>query len=132
MTDQIDAKALIDQLGSAARAAAAELAFAPSAAKEAALMAAADAVWARRVEIMAANGEDMAFGAHKGLSPAMMDRLALEEGRIKSIVEGLRAVPVEVDIKVVPVQDGGATIGKVEKSKAPIEVQPEVRQESDE
>ena len=97
MTDQIDAKALIDQLGSAARAAAAELAFAPSAAKEAALMAAADAVWARRVEIMAANGEDMAYGANKGLSPAMMDRLALDEGRIKSIVEGLRAVAAQAD-----------------------------------
>ncbi|MCE5972470.1 glutamate-5-semialdehyde dehydrogenase [Sinirhodobacter sp. WL0062] len=97
MTDQIDAKALIDQLGGAARAAAAELAFAPSAAKEAALMAAADAVWARRVEIMAANGEDMAYGANKGLSPAMMDRLALDEGRIKSIVDGLRAVAAQAD-----------------------------------
>ncbi|MBW0159416.1 glutamate-5-semialdehyde dehydrogenase [Sedimentimonas flavescens] len=97
MTDQIDAKALIDQLGGAARAASAELAFAPSAAKEAALMAAADAVWARRVEIMAANGEDMAFGANKGLSPAMMDRLALDEGRIKSIVDGLRAVAAQAD-----------------------------------
>ncbi|MCV2879425.1 glutamate-5-semialdehyde dehydrogenase [Sedimentimonas flavescens] len=97
MTDQIDAKALIDQLGGAARAASAELAFAPSAAKEAALMAAADAVWARRVEIMAANGEDMAFGANKGLSPAMMDRLALDEARIKSIVDGLRAVAAQAD-----------------------------------
>ncbi len=97
MKDQLDAKMLIDQMGSAARTAAAELAFAPSAAKEAALMAAADAVWARRVEIMAANGEDMAYGASKGLTPAMMDRLALDEGRIGAICEGLRAVAAQAD-----------------------------------
>ena len=97
MKDQLDAKMLIDQMGSAARAAAAELAFAPSAAKEAALMAAADAVWERRVEIMAANGEDMAYGASKGLSPAMMDRLSLDEGRIGAICAGLRAVAAQAD-----------------------------------
>ncbi len=97
MSEQFDAKALIDDLGTRARAAAAELAFAPAAAKEAALTAAAEAVWARRVEIMAANGEDLAYGANKGLSPAMMDRLALDEGRIKAIVEGLRAVAAQAD-----------------------------------
>ncbi|AOZ69332.1 glutamate-5-semialdehyde dehydrogenase [Rhodobacter xanthinilyticus] len=97
MSEQFDAKALIDDLGTRARAAAAELAFAPAAAKEAALTAAAEAVWARRVEIMAANGEDLAYGANKGLSPAMMDRLALDEGRIKAIVEGLRAVAAQPD-----------------------------------
>lgn len=97
MKDQLDAKMLIDQMGSAARDAAAELAFAPSVAKEAALMAAAEAVWARRVEIMAANGEDLAYGAAKGLSPAMMDRLALDEGRIGAICAGLRAVAAQAD-----------------------------------
>ncbi|MDF2143115.1 glutamate-5-semialdehyde dehydrogenase [Paenirhodobacter sp. CAU 1674] len=97
MKDQIDAKTLIETMGAAARAAAAELAFAPAAAKEAALMAAADAVWARRVEIMAANGEDMAYGTNKGLSPAMLDRLALDEGRIKAICDGLRAVAAQAD-----------------------------------
>jgi glutamate-5-semialdehyde dehydrogenase len=97
MKDQIDAKTLIETMGAAARAAAAELAFAPASAKEAALMAAADAVWARRVEIMAANGEDMAYGTNKGLSPAMLDRLALDEGRIKAICDGLRAVAAQAD-----------------------------------
>ncbi|MDD8023743.1 MAG: glutamate-5-semialdehyde dehydrogenase [Paracoccaceae bacterium] len=97
MKDQIDAKTLIETMGAAARAAAAELAFAPASAKEAALMAAADAVWAHRVEIMAANGEDMAYGTNKGLSPAMLDRLALDEGRIKAICDGLRAVAAQAD-----------------------------------
>ena len=48
--------------------------------------------------------------------------------RLREIIEGLRAVPVEVDIKVVPVQDEDGSIEKVEK-RAPIELKPEVRQE---
>ena len=97
MKDQLDAKAMIDELGAAARAAAAELAFAPAEAKAQALNLAADQVWERRHEIMAANGEDMAYGANKGLSPAMMDRLMLDEGRIKAICDGLRAVAAQQD-----------------------------------
>lgn len=97
MGDGMNAKALIEEMGAAARAAAAELAFAPSEAKHAALAAAADEVWARRAEIMAANGEDLAYGAEKGLSPAMMDRLMLDEKRIAGIVEGLRAVAAQRD-----------------------------------
>ena len=49
--------------------------------------------------------------------------------RLEDIIAGLRAVPVEVDIKVVPVQDEGGTIEKVEAgSSAPLDVRPEVRQ----
>ena len=84
-------------IGAAARAAAAELAYAEAGAKRAALEAAADAVWARRDEIIAANAKDMEFGVAKGLSPAMLDRLKLDEGRIGGIVEGLRAVAAQKD-----------------------------------
>ncbi len=97
MRDELDAKTLIDTMGRAARAAAAELAFAPAPRKEAALIAAAEAVAARQDEILAANAEDMVFGREKGLSPAMMDRLMLDEGRIRGIVEGLRAVAAQRD-----------------------------------
>ena len=65
--------------------------------KEQALLAAADACWARRVEIIAANVKDMAFGRDKGLSPAMMDRLMLDEDRIKGMCDGLRAVASQND-----------------------------------
>ncbi|MDY6861121.1 MAG: glutamate-5-semialdehyde dehydrogenase, partial [Pseudomonadota bacterium] len=58
---------------------------------------AADAVWARREEIIAANARDMAFGRDKGLSPAMLDRLMLDEARIQGIVAGLRAVAAQND-----------------------------------
>ncbi|RME15862.1 MAG: glutamate-5-semialdehyde dehydrogenase, partial [Alphaproteobacteria bacterium] len=92
MKDQTDIQALMQDIGARAKRAAGTLAFASSEAKAAALNAAADAVWARRGEIIEANGRDLDYGREKGLTPAMMDRLALDEGRIGSIVEGLRAV----------------------------------------
>lgn len=88
---------LMTDIGRKARAAAAELAFASAERKHAALIGAAEAVWQQRQAIMDANAEDMVFGEEKGLSPAMMDRLALDEGRIRSIVDGLRAVAEQAD-----------------------------------
>ena len=92
-----DAKTLIDTLGTNARAAAAELAFATPEAKSKALEVAAEAVWAQREAIIAANAEDQAFGREKGLSAAMMDRLVLDEGRIKGICDALRDVAAQPD-----------------------------------
>jgi glutamate-5-semialdehyde dehydrogenase len=84
-------------IGAAARAAAAELAYASAERKHAALIRAAQFVWERRGEIIAANAKDMEFGAAKGLSPSMLDRLKLDEGRIRGIVDGLRAVAEQKD-----------------------------------
>ena len=92
-----DFAGLMARIGAAARAATAELAVASAERKHAALIAAGDAVWRRRAEIVAANAEDLAYGAAKGLSPAMMDRLRLDEGRIRGIVDGLRAVAEQRD-----------------------------------
>ena len=95
LTDNIPA--LMADIGTRAKAAATELAFAPSEAKAAALHAAADAVQARQDEIIAANTQDMAFGRDKGLSAAMLDRLMLDAERVGGIVAGLRAVADQVD-----------------------------------
>ncbi|WP_298570986.1 glutamate-5-semialdehyde dehydrogenase [uncultured Aliiroseovarius sp.] len=92
-----DIKAMMTKIGRRARDAAKVLAFAPAEAKEKALLAAADACWDRRAEIIAANEKDMAFGRDKGLSPAMMDRLMLDEDRIKGMCDGLRAVAGQAD-----------------------------------
>jgi glutamate-5-semialdehyde dehydrogenase len=106
MKDQTDTiPALMSAIGQRARAAAAELASASAEAKQVALNAAADAVWARRGEIIAANAKDMAFGRDKGLSQAMLDRLMLDETRIQGVVDALRAVAAQED----PV---GATIAE--------------------
>ena len=88
---------LMADIGARARAASAELAFAPAEAKTKALEAAADAVWAARADIIAANAQDMAYGRDKGLTPAMMDRLMLDEARIEGICTGLRAVAGQAD-----------------------------------
>jgi len=97
MKDLTDIPAVMAEMGARAKSAAALLAYAPSEAKEAALIAAADLVWGRRAEIIAANRKDMDFGRDKGLSDAMMDRLMLDEARIKGITEGLRAVAAQPD-----------------------------------
>ena len=88
----MDVKEIMAEIGAKAKAASAKLAFASSESKHAALTAAADAVWARRGEIITANAKDMEYGRNKGLSSAMLDRLMLDEGRIKGIVDGLRSV----------------------------------------
>ena len=88
---------LMTEIGSAARAASAELAYASSERKAAALVSAAEAVWARRQEILDANVMDLAYGETKGLGPAMMDRLRLDEGRIRGIVDALRSVAEQRD-----------------------------------
>ncbi len=97
MKDMENISDMMADIGARAKTAAAELAFADAKSKETALNAAADAVWARRAEIIAANEQDMAFGTDKGLSPAMLDRLKLDETRIQGIVDGLRAVAAQAD-----------------------------------
>ena len=97
MKDLDDIPALMDDIGMRARAASRVLAHASAERKHAALIGAAEAVWKRRDEIIAANARDMDYGRDKGLSPAMMDRLRLDEDRIRGIVDGLRAVAEQPD-----------------------------------
>ena len=88
---------LMADLGRRAKAASADLAFASAERKHAALIAAADAVWANRADIIEANRKDLEFGREKGLSPAMMDRLMLDEARVQGMVDGLRTVADQID-----------------------------------
>ena len=97
MKDLENIPALMAEIGKRARAASADLAVATAGAKQAALEAAADAVWSRRAEIIEANAKDLEFGRDKGLSDAMMDRLLLNEDRIQGICDGLRAVAAQDD-----------------------------------
>jgi glutamate-5-semialdehyde dehydrogenase len=75
-----------------AKQAAAELAPLPRAAKDAALHAMADALDAAAEEILAANERDLAAGRRADTPTALLDRLALDEGRVASMAHGLRAV----------------------------------------
>ena len=84
---------LMADIGQRAKAAAAELGSASAERKHAALIAAAEAVWSARAEIMAANAKDLDYGRDKGLSEAMMDRLMLDEDRIQGMVDDCAVLP---------------------------------------
>jgi len=60
--------------------------------KDAFLEALADALVARTDEIVTANMQDLEAGRKNGLSQAMLDRLALDDKRVQSMAEGVRAV----------------------------------------
>lgn len=97
MKDLDNIPGLMADMGKRAKLAANELAFATAERKHAALIAAADAVWERRPDIIEANKKDLEFGRDKGLSPAMMDRLMLDEARVQSMVDGLRTIAEQAD-----------------------------------
>ena len=79
-------------LGANARAAARVLAVTPTAAKRAAIEAAADALAAGRDDILQANAEDMTAARAAQLNDAMLDRLALDSARVEAMVTGMREV----------------------------------------
>jgi len=97
MTEITDIPALMADIGQRAKAAAAVLATASAERKHAALVSAAEAVWSDREEIYAANAQDMVYGREKGLSPAMLDRLKLDEAGLRGIINGLRAIAEQRD-----------------------------------
>ncbi len=97
MNDQDAIGLMMAKIGADARAAATLLATAGSERKYAALIGAAEAIWDHRQEIMDANAEDQVYGEEKGLSPAMMDRLMLDEPRIRAMADGLRNVAAQHD-----------------------------------
>src|SRR5919199_6640294 len=76
----------------AAQAASRMLAALDSDTKDRALHAIADALVARTPEILEANTRDMEAGREKGLSAALLDRLALDEARIAGIAAGTRSI----------------------------------------
>jgi glutamate-5-semialdehyde dehydrogenase len=87
-----DIPGLMTRIGSDARAAARELAGAPTDAKNAALRAAAAALRTAADTIKAANAKDMDAGRAKNLTPALMDRLELNDTRIAAMAKGLEDI----------------------------------------
>ena len=89
---ETDVRAAMREIGRRARAAARELANAPAERKNLALHAAARLLRERSAAILSANALDLAAARAKDLSPAMIDRLALDPGRIEAIARGLEEV----------------------------------------
>ncbi|HYZ97252.1 MAG TPA: glutamate-5-semialdehyde dehydrogenase [Acidimicrobiales bacterium] len=83
--------AIVD-LGRRAKAASRELATASTAAKDAALLAAADLLVERSEDIVAANTADVEREQSAGASPTVVDRLRLTPARVEGMAGGLRQV----------------------------------------
>ncbi|HWJ33834.1 MAG TPA: glutamate-5-semialdehyde dehydrogenase [Steroidobacteraceae bacterium] len=83
---------IMQALGRAARAAALVLSVASTDQKNRALHAAAAALRARSPKILAANERDMLEATAKGLGPAMLDRLELDEKRVEAMARGLEDI----------------------------------------
>ena len=87
-----DIALLMARIGRDARAAARPLATASAERKHAALVSMADAIRRNEQAIHDANAIDMANGVESGLTPASMDRLKLDSGRIRSMIDGIREI----------------------------------------
>jgi glutamate-5-semialdehyde dehydrogenase len=82
----------IKDLAAHAKAASRRLAAADTAVKNRALLAMAEALERRAAEILVENAEDVAEGRKNGLSPALIDRLLLDEERLHGIASSLRDI----------------------------------------
>jgi glutamate-5-semialdehyde dehydrogenase len=105
------------RLGRAAREASRVIGRASTAQKNRALHATAAALDDARAELTAANELDLASGRANGLSPAMLERLALTPARIDSMIVGLRQVTNLPDpigsIRDMSYRPSGIQVGKM-------------------
>src|SRR6188472_1973075 len=82
----------VAELCRAARDASRVLATLDTRTKDAALHAIADALVEATPEILEANQHDLQAGHDAGLDPALLDRLALDDGRIAAMAAGVRTI----------------------------------------
>ena len=94
---QPDLETVMTKIGQEARAAAAVLAQTPSAAKDRALIAGAAGLRRSAATILDANTKDMAAAKQRGLTGAMLDRLALDISRVEGMAKGLEAIAKQPD-----------------------------------
>jgi glutamate-5-semialdehyde dehydrogenase len=87
----------LNTLGGRARDAARVVAAASSAVRDDALTQAAELLEAETEAILAANELDLGRGREQGLREAALDRLALTEGRIAAMAQGLRDIAALAD-----------------------------------
>lgn len=87
-----DTASLMAGIGRRARAAARPLAVASTKAKNAALVAMADAILRNEQAILEANAIDVSNGEEAGLSGSFMDRLKLTPSRIRAMADGIREI----------------------------------------
>ncbi len=101
---EADLKVDLDRIGRDARAASRDLARAGPGATDLALSLIAEALTVRAAEIIDANRGDLEAARSAGLGEHIVDRLALDEGRLAAVADGVRSVaqlpsPVGVEME---------------------------------
>jgi glutamate-5-semialdehyde dehydrogenase len=114
---ELDAAAMMRDLGQRARTAAREIARASTTTKNNALLKFAELIEAESPAILAANAEDVRAARAAGLEDALVERLELNPARVKTMADGVRevaALPDPVgemfDLKVRP---AGFQVGRM-------------------
>jgi glutamate-5-semialdehyde dehydrogenase len=92
-----DLQAVIAHMGAAARAASAKMAAAPTAAKDAALLALARRLRNDGAALAAANREDVAAAEDAGLAAPMVDRLKLTPQIVETVAQGCEQIAAMPD-----------------------------------
>ena len=113
----MDITAHMHTLGQQARVAARAMARADTATRNRALHLIADAIERDADALRAANAQDMAAAQAAGLAPALMDRLALSDAAIATMVAGLRQIATLPDpvgeISNMKVRPSGIQVGQM-------------------
>ena len=88
---------VLEVIGKKARRASAALAVLPADAKSGCLTVMAEALISRQSDIIAANEKDIAAARENGMDAAKIDRLMLNDARVKAMADGLRQVASQSD-----------------------------------
>jgi glutamate-5-semialdehyde dehydrogenase len=91
-SDINDIRQYMQELGQRARRAAVHMSRAETAAKNAALVAMAEAIERSRESLIVENNKDLEAGRQNGLDDALLDRLTLNVDRIAGMADGLRQI----------------------------------------
>lgn len=117
MADALNVKDYMAELGRNARAAARVIAAAPTAVKNRALLAIADALDNSRIILVSENQKDVAAARANGLDAAMIERLVVKPATIDGMIEGLRQVAALPDpcgaISDMSYRPSGIQVGKM-------------------
>jgi len=112
-----DIKLYMQQVGAKARAASRILSVAETDLKNKALNVIADLVIDNKKWLKSANKKDLEAGQKKGLTPALLDRLALTDKVIANMAEGLRQIATLADpvgsISAMDYRPSGIQVGKM-------------------
>ena len=114
---------MLEQMGKAAKAASYQLSVLSTEQKNQVLLTIADSLEAQSADILAANELDLVDARQNGMSPALLDRLVLNQERLKGIADDVRQVCHLADPVGVLIDGGKLDSGlRIERRRVPLGV----------